>query len=111
MVKQRSHPDCHSTPAVIYGTDVKKEVNGGWHDAGDYGRYIVAASKTVMDLLLAYEQSAQTFTKFNILDEVRFELEWMLKMQREDGGVFHKVSCYHFCGFINPQDEKDELVI
>ena len=32
-------------------------------------------------------------------------------MQREDGGVFHKVSCYHFCGFINPQDEKDELVI
>ena len=32
-------------------------------------------------------------------------------MQRSDGGVFHKVSCYHFCGFINPQDEKDELVI
>lgn len=105
------HPACHATPAVIYGTELKKEVNGGWHDAGDYGRYIVAASKTVMDLLMAYEQSAKSYTRFNILDEVRFELEWMLKMQREDGGVFHKVSCYHFCGFINPQDEKDELVI
>ena len=64
-----------------------------------------------MDLLLAYEQSKDTFTNFDILAEARFELEWMLKMQREDGGVFHKVSCYHFCGFINPQDEKDELVI
>ncbi|MBO4532855.1 MAG: glycoside hydrolase family 9 protein [Treponema sp.] len=126
------HPACHATPAVIYGTDVKKEVNGGWHDAGDYGRYIVAASKAVMDLLMAYEagncersavtrhckRSAVTrhcersaAISFDILAEVRFELEWMLKMQRPDGGVFHKVSCYHFCGFINPQDEKDELVI
>ena len=109
--KKWGHPACHDTPAVIYGTEIKKEVNGGWHDAGDYGRYIVAASKAVMDLLLAYEQSAQSFTRFDILDEVRFELEWMLKMQRTDGGVFHKVSCYHFCAFINPQDEKDELVI
>lgn len=106
-----SHQACHNTPALIYGTDIKKEVNGGWHDAGDYGRYVVAASKAVMDLLLAYEQSLASFNKFDILAEVRFELEWMLKMQREDGGVFHKVSCYHFCGFINPQDEKDELVI
>ena len=117
------HSACHTSPAVIYGTNIKKEVNGGWHDAGDYGRYIVAASKAVMDLLMAYEagnceRSAATrhcersaAISFDILSEVRFELEWMLKMQREDGGVFHKVSCYHFCGFINPQDEKDELVI
>ncbi len=102
------HAACHTGKALVYGTDLYKEVNGGWHDAGDYGRYIVAASKAVMDLLLAFEASA---SKFDILAEVRFELEWMLKMQREDGGVFHKVSCYHFCGFINPQDEKDELVI
>ena len=111
------HSACHTSPAVIYGTSIKKEVNGGWHDAGDYGRYIVAASKAVMDLLMAYEagnceRSAATrhcersaAISFDILSEVRFELEWMLKMQREDGGVFHKVSCYHFCGFINPQDE------
>ena len=112
------HPACHDTPAVIYGTDIKKEVNGGWHDAGDYGRYIVAASKAVMDILMAYEAGSTSChcersaaIPFDILAEARFELEWMLKMQRTDGGVFHKVSCYHFCGFINPQDEKDELVI
>ena len=106
-----AHAACHDTPAVVYKTDKKIEVNGGWHDAGDYGRYIVAASKAVMDLLLAYEQSGSSFTKFDILAEVRFELEWMLKMQREDGGVYHKVSCYHFCAFINPDEEKDELVV
>ena len=106
-----NHPACHDMPAVVYGTTQKKDVHGGWHDAGDYGRYVVAASKAVMDLLLAWEQSHDSFTKFDILAEARFELEWMLRMQREDGGVNHKVSCYHFCGFINPEDEKDELVI
>ena len=115
------HEPCHTGLAKIYGVRGKKlEVDGGWHDAGDYGRYIVAASKTVMYLLLAYEviskkssdgKQNETEKLFDILDEVRFELEWMLKMQREDGAVYHKVSCYHFCRFILPEEEKDPLVI
>ena len=52
-----SHPACHTSPATIYGTSKTKEVSGGWHDAGDYGRYIVAAAMTVADLLLAHELS------------------------------------------------------
>lgn len=106
-----AHPACHTGAAEIYGTDKTKDVQGGWHDAGDYGRYIVAASKTVMDLLRAYECSKNTFTKFDILDEVRFELEWMLQMQRDDGGVYHKISCYKFCGFIMPHLEKEKIVL
>ena len=102
---------CHTGKALVYGSQEKKDVQGGWHDAGDYGRYIVAGAKTVMDLLLAYECSKNTFRAFDILDEVRFELEWMLQMQREDGAVYHKISCYHFCAFINPEDEKDEIVL
>lgn len=106
-----AHPACHTSTAEIYGTSQTKNVIGGWHDAGDYGRYIVAGSKTVMDLLLAYEQSKDSFTDFDILNEVRFELEWMLQMQREDGAVYHKISCYHFCAFILPQEETDKQVI
>ncbi|MBR1639887.1 MAG: glycoside hydrolase family 9 protein [Treponema sp.] len=102
---------CHTGKAVVYGSDEEKDVQGGWHDAGDYGRYVVAGAKTVMDLLLAYDFSAARFNRFDILDEVRFELEWMLQMQREDGAVYHKISCYHFCAFINPEDEKDQLVL
>lgn len=103
---------CHMDKALVYGTaDEWKDVQGGWHDAGDYGRYVVAGAKSVMDLLLAYDFSKTSFDKFDILAEARFELEWMLRMQRDDGGVYHKVSCYHFCAFINPQDEKDRLVL
>ena len=102
---------CHTGEAEIYGTDEKKNVQGGWHDAGDYGRYVVAGTKTVMDLLLGYKKCPEAFKDFDLLAEVRFELEWLLQMQREDGAVYHKISCYHFCAFIMPQDEKDQLVL
>ena len=105
------HEPCHTSKALIYGTDEYIDVQGGWHDAGDYGRYIVAGAKTVMDLLLAYQESKDSYKDFDILDEVRFELEWMLQMQRPDGGVYHKISCWHFCGFIMPEEEKDEIVL
>ena len=102
---------CHTGIAEVYGTGEKKNVQGGWHDAGDYGRYIVAGTKAVMDLLLAYKKCPQNFEGFDLLGETRFELEWMLQMQREDGAVYHKISCYHFCAFIMPQEEKDQLVL
>lgn len=102
---------CHTSPADIYGSDQTKNVQGGWHDAGDYGRYVVAGAKAIMDLLLAYDSSKDSFKDFDILDEVRFELKWMLQMQREDGGVYHKITCYHFCGFVMPEEETERQVL
>lgn len=102
---------CHTGIAEIYGTSETKNVQGGWHDAGDYGRYVVAGTKAVMDLLLAYKKCPKFFNDFALLDEVRFELEWLLQMQREDGAVYHKISCYNFCGFVMPQEETDPLVL
>lgn len=102
---------CHTGTAEIYGSTETKNVQGGWHDAGDYGRYVVAGTKTVMDLLLAYDSVGKDYKDFDILAEVRFELEWLLDMQREDGAVYHKISCYRFCGFIMPEEEKDKLVL
>jgi len=106
-----SHPACHISPAVIYGTNIKKEVSGGWHDAGDYGRYIVPAAKAVADLLLAYELSYNPDPK--VLETVWFEVEWMLKMQdKETGGVYHKVGSRQFNSLSEmPQDEHSELVL
>lgn len=106
-----SHAACHTDLATIYGTDEKKDVSGGWHDAGDYGRYIVPAAKTVADLLLAYEFAKEKDSE--LLDIVWFEIEWMLKMQDEaTGGVYHKVSCKNFNSLTQmPEDEKGELVL
>ena len=117
-----AHPACHDTEAQVYGTDRKKDVTGGWHDAGDYGRYVVTGAKTVADLLMAYEEYELTMDDLHIpesgngvpdlLDEVRYELEWMLKMQDEQtGGVYHKVTGYVFPGEVWPQEETEPLVL
>ncbi|MCL2499847.1 MAG: glycoside hydrolase family 9 protein [Defluviitaleaceae bacterium] len=106
-----SHPACHTSLATVYGTEIKKDVSGGWHDAGDYGRYVVPAAKAVADLLLAHELAPKPDAE--LLDAVWFELEWMLKMQDEEtGGVYHKVSCHHFNALDEmPHNERAELVL
>ena len=106
-----SHPACHAAPATVYGTGEKKDVTGGWHDAGDYGRYVVPAAKAVADLLLAYEFSSGSDSQLPGI--VWFEIEWMLKMQDEKtGGVYHKVSCEKFDALDEmPHDERGELIL
>ena len=122
-----AHPSCHNEKATIYGTDIKKDVSGGWHDAGDYGRYVVTGAETVEDLLLSYEDNKDVWNGENadhfdipesgngipdLLDEARYELDWLLKMQDEEsGGVYHKVTCKEFPGFVMPQEETEELVL
>lgn len=118
-----AHPACHNTMARIYGTDKFIDVSGAWHDAGDYGRYVVAAAKSVVDLMMAYEyfpevmETSYDIPKDNdsvpdILEEVKYELDWMLKMQdKESGGVYHKATCRTFPGFVMPEKETEELVV
>ena len=103
-----AHSSCHMGKARVYGTDKQIDVSGGWHDAGDYGRYVGPGAMTVILLLLAYEKNPD---EKNILEEVRYEIDWMLKMQKEDGMLYHKVSCANFCDFIMPQEEQEELII
>ena len=117
------HPECHTAEASVYGNESKKQdVSGGWHDAGDYGRYTVSTAKTIADLLLAYEDFGVSDDEMgipesgngipDILDEARVGLDWMLKMQDpETGGVYHKVTCAVFPETVAPQDETDELLL
>ena len=91
--------------------------HGGWYDAGDYGKYIVNGGVSVATLLLACEMCREgdgimggegfspSFEQpYSLLDEVRFELEFFLRMQDEDGGVFFKVTPDHWDGFVTPED-------
>lgn len=116
------HKACHAELATIYGTSEKIDVTGGWHDAGDYGRYTVAAAKAVADLMYAYLANPTLFTDDigipessngvpDILDETRYELEWMLKMQNAEGGVYHKVTCESFPGYVVPTAETKPLIV
>jgi hypothetical protein len=84
------------------GTSLAPEdVSKGWHDAGDFGKYVNAGATAVSDLLWAYEMFPAQFkdNQFNIpesgndvadiLDEARWEIEWMLKMQNIISGGFY----------------------
>lgn len=113
-----AHPACHNTKATVYGTSEKIDVSGGWHDAGDYGRYVVSGAKAVADLLIAYEEYPQAFgvdqtnpDSIPVLALTKYELDWMFKMQRADGGVYHKVTCANFPGVVKPEEETQELIV
>lgn len=117
-----AHDICHAEKATIYGTSQKLDVSGGWHDAGDYGRYTVSGVKAVADILLAYEKYPDSFDDAlgipesgngtpDVLDEARYELEWLLKMQTKDGGVYHKVTCANFPEVVMPEEETEELLV
>ena len=119
-----AHDACHTQEATVYGDTSGKtyDVSGGWHDAGDYGRYVVPGAKTVEDLFLAYEDFDYTADDIEIpesgngvpdlLDEARYELEWMLKMQDEaTGGVYHKVTGLTFPGMVLATEETEDMVL
>ena len=87
----------------------------GWYDAGDYNKYIVNSGITMGTLLSLYEDYPEYFENFNtnipessnsvpdLLDEVIWNLRWMLTMQDPaDGGVYHKLTNPKFDGMIMP---------
>jgi len=118
-----AHAACHTGEAVVYGNEsTSVDVTGGWHDAGDYGRYVVPGAKTVQDLFLAYEDYDYSADDIGIpesgngvpdlLDEARYELDWMLKMQdAATGGVYHKVTALVFPETVLAVEETDQLVL
>ena len=122
-----AHTACHQELATIYGETTTIDVSGGWHDAGDYGKYVVAGAQTVADLLLTYDRIADSADEIfhypsyvtgtdsaipDILEEAMYELDWMLKMQRADGQVYHKVSTKEFpTNNVKPQDDHGQLYV
>lgn len=118
-----AHEVCHNRPARLWeNPKIRLDVTGGWHDAGDYGRYTTAAATALGHLLYAFLLFPECFEEEltipesgndlpDLLNECRYELEWLLKMQREDGGVYHKVTTIRHADFVMPQEDRDELYV
>jgi endoglucanase len=79
---------------------------GGWYDAGDFGKYVVNGGISVWTLQNAYERAPARFADGpsfipesgngfpDILDEARWELEFMLSMQIPEGEPLAGI-CFH----------------
>ena len=89
----------------------------GWYDAGDYNKYIVNSAFSIGVMLMAYQENMDYFKRLDthipesnnstpdILDEMMFNLRWMLTMQDpNDGGVYHKLTTPNFEGFVMPAE-------
>ncbi|MFI7616037.1 glycoside hydrolase family 9 protein [Nonomuraea terrae] len=79
------------------GRDYTLDVSGGWYDAGDHGKYVVNGGISVHQLMAAYERDRAAFGDGqlsipesgngvpDILDEARWEQEFLLSMRVPDG--------------------------
>jgi len=92
----------------------------GWYDAGDYNKYVVNSGITTATLLSLYEDFSQFASQIaigipeqnnnlpDLLDEVLWNIRWMLTMQDpHDGGVYHKMTSPGFSGMVMPHEDTD----
>lgn len=103
--------DCRSISNPTAATT--KDLWGGWHDAGDYNKYVNFLYETMIDLLLAYEEKPTAWADNygipesgngvpDLLDETKYELDWLLRMQQTNGGVLCVVGVQNYASASPP---------
>jgi len=76
----------------------ERDLRGGWYDAGDYNKYTSWTANYVTILLSAYLENPTIWTDdfgipesgngvSDILDEVKWGLDWLERMQNKDGSM------------------------
>ncbi len=103
------HGACHQHDAesleYLTGADTPFPSVGGWHDGGDYGKYVNNGAFSVGMLLAAWEHFGPTLAALSLpipehgktaaggagpmpdfLWEVKWELDWLLSAQSASGG-------------------------
>lgn len=98
------------------------DVRGGWHDASDYLQYLPTSANATFQMLFAWQQTPDKSIfkdefdalgkKGNngipdILDEVRWGLDWMVKMNPENELYFNQIADDRdHAGFRMPSQDK-----
>lgn len=111
---------CHTADGYFHsstGQNGYKLSRGGWHDSSDYGKYVVYTGISVGTLLMAYELFPEYFSSDSLnipesgngipdmLDEVKYEINWLLTMQDSDGAVYHNLTKTNFESFVMPSQD------
>ncbi len=120
-----AHPACHLDDGYedyLGRKGHKRDGIGGWHDAGDYGKYTVNAGITVGCLFMAWDHFQDKLEEVSLelpdtapgypdfLQEIKWETDWLLKMPYPDGSgrVSHKLTRTNFSGFIMPENDDEK---
>ncbi len=115
------------------GSSGSQDVSGGWYDAGDHGKYVVNGGISLWLMQNIYERASIKGTSAayedgtmllpensngypDLLDEARYEMEWMLKMIVKDGDyagmAYHKAHDVKWTGLaVAPADDTEERIL
>ncbi|GAA0466994.1 hypothetical protein Ade02nite_93150 [Paractinoplanes deccanensis] len=123
-----------SVPCRAGSCDYRLDVRGGWYDAGDHGKYVVNGGIAVQQLMSSFERTKTAVTADggagladstlrvpergnqvpDILDEARWELEFLMRMQVPAGKPFagmahHKIHDANWTGLpMQPEDDPEQ---
>jgi endoglucanase len=115
--------DHHDDGVLLHSDEVNPqglaiESTGGWHDAGDFGKYVTTTTVAIGEILDTYARSPQSYPdkqlripesgnqQSDLLDEVEVGLRWLLTMQRSDGAVYRKLSGDKWPQLVVPEADK-----
>lgn len=99
---EMAHNACHTSNSVLQeDSSVSIDARGGWHQDEAGSKDVMTAAKSIGVMLLAYELYGASFGDDmgipesengvpDILDEVKYEIEWLLKMQDPATGAVYK---------------------
>ena len=121
-----AHNACHTGKAVLKEDEsVSLDVSGGWHQDEKGSKNVVSAARSIGVMLLSYELYEDSFTDEmgipesgngipDLLDEIKYEVEWLHKMQDEKtGAVYSGVGIYEQNGgdkvCVEPADGKSAM--
>ena len=100
---------CHTHDGyIIYHPTLDStfiNVVGGWHDASDYLQYVTTSANATYQMLFAYLKNPAAFGDYydkdgnkgangipDILDEVKWGVDWLLKMNPEKDVMFNQIA-------------------
>ncbi|MER7756912.1 glycoside hydrolase family 9 protein [Kitasatospora sp. NPDC097643] len=119
-----------SVPCQAGVCDYRLDVRGGWYDAGDQGKYVVNGGIATWELVNSFERARRSGGDAalgdstlrvpergngvpDVLDEARWELDFLLRMQVPDGRpmagmAFHKIHDAQWTGLPTRPDLDDQ---
>ncbi len=96
-----AHNACHISPIKLREDFLQDyDATGGWHQDATGTKTVSDAARVLGNMLLSYEMFPDAFTDDfgipesgngipDILDEAKYEVDWLIKMQNESTGAVH----------------------
>lgn len=111
------HQPCHlsdATKTVGYKDSTARDLTGGWHDAGDYIKFLKTSAYTTYLLLFSYEFDSKKFSYDldkndvpDVLEEAKIGLDWLLRCNVDNQTLVSQVQneSDHSIGWRLPEND------